>query len=148
METELAVLCFSPVSRGGFGIIPAKLNESVELSAQAAAATRLKHVVCDAYWPNAAVALEYDGRESHGSASQQDRDSRRRNALVIDGVELTVVTSSRFHNVSGFASLADGLARSVGKPKRKRPSGHLAKHMELRRQIRRYHREHFPFQDG
>lgn len=142
METELAALAFTLVSRGGLGIEPAQLNEPVALSPRATAATGLKRVVCDLFWPRARYAIEYDGHDAHRDRRGQARDSRKRDALLIDGIELVTVTSSQFHHVNQCISLLDDTARRIGRPKRKRRPEHLAKHLDLRRQMRAFHREH------
>ncbi|WP_282191253.1 hypothetical protein [Adlercreutzia caecimuris] len=144
METELAILAFAPVSRGGLGLAPARLNESIALSARAVAATGLSRVVCDFLWPEARFAMEYDGHDSHATRQRQAHDSRKRDALLIDGIKLVTVTSSQFHHIGQCASLLDDAARRIGKPKRKRRAEHLPKHMELREQVRRYHRGFLP----
>ena len=144
METELAILAFTATRDGGFGLAPARLNEPVALSARARSNTGLSRVVCDFYWPEAKVALEYDGRAAHRSPHQQDHDSRKRHGLQVDGVDVTTVTSSQFHHIGECERLLTRCARRIGKPKRKRRPEHLAKHMSLRHDVRVYHRKHFP----
>lgn len=140
METELAIIAFTPVRRGGLGIEPAQLNAPVALSRRAAEATGLKRVVCDLLWPDASYAIEYDGYEAHRERHRQAHDSRKRDALSIDGIELITITSAQFHHVDQCARLLDSAARRMGKPKRKRRPEHVVKHLELRRQIRAFHR--------
>ena len=145
METEVSIVAFSSVAQGGLGLVPPKLNEPVMLSARAKEATGLSRVVCDWLWPEARVAVEYDGRDSHASPQQQARDARKRDALRIDGFDLTVITSSQFHHVTQCTALLLGVGRRVGPRKRKLSAEHVPRHLTLRKQVRAHHREHFPF---
>lgn len=145
METEVSIVAFSSVAQGGLGLVPPKLNEPVTLSARAKEATSLSRVVCDWLWPEARVAVEYDGRDSHASPQQQARDARKRDALRIDGFDLTVITSSQFHHVTQCTALLLGVGRRVGPRKRKLSAEHVPRHLTLRKQVRAHHREHFPF---
>lgn len=145
METEVSIVAFSSVAQGGLGLVPPKLNEPVTLSARAKEATGLSRVVCDWLWPEARVAVEYDGRDSHASPQQQARDARKRDALRIDGFDLTVITSSQFHHVTQCTALLLGVGRRVGPRKRKLSAEHVPRHLTLRKQVRAHHREHFPF---
>ncbi len=145
METEVSIVAFSSVAQGGLGLVPPKLNEPVTLSARAKEATGLSRVVCDWLWPEARVAVEYDGRDSHASPQQQARDARKRDALRIDGFDLTVITSSQFHHVTQCTALLLGVGRRVGPRKRKLSAAHAPRHLTLRKQVRAHHREHFPF---
>lgn len=97
-------------------------------------------MVCDFLWPDASYAIEYDGHETHKERHRQAHDSRKRDALSIDSIELITITSAQFHHVDQCTRLLDSAARHMGKPKRKRRSEHIVKHLELRRQIRAFHR--------
>lgn len=145
METEVSIVAFSSVAQGGLGLVPPKLNEPVMLSARAKEATGRSRVVCDWLWPEARVAVEYDGRDSHASPQQQARDARKRDALRIDGFDLTVITSSQFHHVTQCTALLLGVGCRVGPRKRKLSAEHAPRHLTLRKQVRAHHREHFPF---
>lgn len=139
METELAIIAFTAVSRGGLGLTPARLNEPVALSQQAAKATGLHRVVCDFLWADRCCAIEYDGHDAHKERHRQAHDSRKRDALSIDGIDLITITSSQFHHIDQCTALLDSIARRLGKPKRKRRVEHLAAHLDLRRQVRAFH---------
>ena len=82
---------------------------------------------------------------SHASPQQQARDARKRDALRIDGFDLTVITSSQFHHVTQCTALLLGVGRRVGPRKRKLSAEHVPRHLTLRKQVRAHHREHFPF---
>lgn len=141
METELAIAAFTSVRRGGMGVAPGRLNAPIALSQTAHRATGLNRVVADCYWREARFALEYDGREAHSSEHQRIHDSRKRDALTLDGIEVMTITAPQFHNVTQSISLLDTVARRIGKPKRKRSRGHGQRHLALRAQARKFHRE-------
>lgn len=144
METEVSMVAFTSVAKGGLGIAAPKLNEPVELSARARAATGLKRVVCDWLWPAASVAVEYDGIDSHRDPRQQAHDARKRDALRMDGFDLTVITSSQFHHVSQCTPLLLDVGRRAGSRKRPPTGAQLPRHLDLRKQARLHHRAHFP----
>lgn len=141
METELAIAAFTSVRRGGLGVEPARLNEPIELSRSASHATGLDRVVGDCYWRDAHLVIEYDGREAHSSDHQRVRDSRKRDALMMDGIDLVTITAPQLRNVTQSISLLDNAARRIGKPKRARRPEHMKKHLILRAQAQKYHRE-------
>lgn len=144
METELSIVAFSLFSQGGLGLKTPSLNEPVMLSERAKAATGLNRVVCDWLWPAERVVLEYDGQDAHSSPQQQAHDARKRDALRIDGFDLTVVTSSQFHHINQCTELLRGVARSAGqRPPVLRPEN-VPRHMALREEVRKHHRAHFP----
>lgn len=144
METEVAALALTPVKQGGFGLPPARLNHPIALPRKTGALTRTGRVVCDLYWEDNRVALEYDGRESHGTARHQDRDSRKRDALSLSNIDLITLTSAQFHSVTEFSKLMKLVARLLGKQTRKRSAAYLDRHMALRRQLRIFHELHSP----
>ena len=95
--------------------------------------------MCDLYWPKAAFGIEYDGRASHGGSGGQTRDSRRRDALALDGIDLLTVTSDQLSNVTECEVLLDRARVRVGKTPRRRKQGFIEKHMVLRHDIRNFH---------
>lgn len=144
METEVSIIAFSLFSQGGLGLRAPLLNEPVVLSDRARCATGLSRVVCDWLWPGERVVLEYDGHDAHSSPQQQAHDARKRDALRIDGFDLAVITSSQFHHVTQCTELLRGVARSAGqRPPVLKPE-HFPRHMDLREQVRKHHRAHFP----
>lgn len=139
METEVSVLASTSVKWGGFGLPAARLNERVKLSPRAATIARIPLLTLDAFWPDAAVALEYEGREAHGDEKQRIQDSRRRDALSIDGIEMLSLTFPQFATYAEFEAIMDRVRRRLGKKQRPKPATFLERNSELRRQVRRFH---------
>ena len=99
----------------------------------------------DFYWPKAHFGIEYNGRTAHASADQQDRDSRKRDGLMVDGIETATMTNSQFQNVTECTALLDRVSGRAGKKRRKRRAAHADAHRKLRRQVSKFHQQHFPF---
>ncbi|MEC4175375.1 hypothetical protein VIN30_02795 [Adlercreutzia sp. R7] len=144
METELAAVAFTSECYGGLGIAEALINAPVALSERARQITRSSWVVLDFYWPDAHFGIEYNGRDSHASAEQQDRDSRKRDGLMVDGIETITLTNSQFQDTKECTKLLDRTSYRAGKRRRKRSEAHASVHRKLRYQVGKFHRRHFP----
>lgn len=144
METEVAIVALTSRRRGGLGLPGGSLNEPFNLSERGRRIARQKYVVGDLCWWEYNAVLEYDGRAAHSSNEARIRDSRRRDALLAEGVEVVTVTSAQFSNVYEFSEIAASLSKKAGKRFRGWSLGQVETHMELRQQVRKFHREHFP----
>lgn len=144
METELAIVSLTPRRRGGLGLPDARLNEPLILGEKGGRVARRQRVVGDLCWVERSVIVEYNGRESHRGVGAQVRDSRRHDALLAEGIDMTTVTSSQFANVYEFSELMGDVSRKVGKTFRGWAPGQIESHMELRQQVRSFHHRHFP----
>ena len=145
METEVSALLMTPMKWGGLGLPSARANEPVYLSDKASRIARGNRIVCDLLWDEAHVVVEYDGRASHAGNQQQTRDSRRRDAMAADGIEVVTITSSQVSGVFEFFEIADTITRKLGRRPRKRTAEFTERHMELRRELRTYRSEYFPY---
>lgn len=143
-ETEMSALLQTPMKWGGLGLPEARANEPVPLSHRATQIARGKRVVCDLLWENPPIAVEYDGREYHEGDQNQVRDSRRRDAMAADGFHVVTVTSPQLDGATEFFEIADSITRKMGRRPRKRDAAFTVRHMKLRRELRKYHRENFP----
>lgn len=142
METEVAITVLTSRRRGGLGLPSAKLNEPHRLSETGQRIARQKSVVGDICWWDKGVVVEYDGQESHAGRDAQIRDSRRRDALLAEGIDATTVTSSQFANVYEFSTLMSEVSRKVGKAFRGWKQGQIEAHMKLRQDVRSFHRNY------
>lgn len=143
-ETEMGALLQTPMKWGGLGLPEARANEPVSLSPRAAQIACGTRVVCDLLWEDPPIAVEYDGREYHEGSPNQVRDSRRRDAMTADGFHVVTVTSPQLDGTAEFFEIADSIARKMGRKPRKRDADFAVRHRELRRELRKYHRENFP----
>ena len=142
-ETEMAALLLTPARWGGMGLPPALANEPVALSKSATRIGRSQRAVCDLLWPQFHVAVEYDGLASHTQRHQQARDSRRRDALTADGLDVIMVTSSQIDSISEFIEIANAIARKAGRRIPDRPPSFHRRHLQLRHELRVFHHTQF-----
>ncbi len=140
METEVSALLTLPAKWGGYGLPPALLNEPVKLSSQASRIARSTHLVLDAFWDEKKVAVEYDGEEAHGSRMARVRDSRRNDALAVDNISHTSITSPQFHSINEFQEIALHLKEDLGLRHRGFDDAFLERHLALRNQLKKFHR--------
>lgn len=64
METKLAMLLSLPASYGGFGLPKPRLNHPV-ITKDESAYDGKRHYLCDLYWPDSKLAIEYDSDMFH-----------------------------------------------------------------------------------
>lgn len=139
METEVSALISTSVKWGGFGLSGIRLNERVKLSRQAARMAKTSVLTLDAFWPDGRVALEYEGRDAHGKEDQRIRDSRRRDALSADGIELLTLTSPQFSSYAEFETIVERVRLKAGKRHVAKPKDFPVRHGKLRWQLRQFH---------
>ncbi len=106
MESKVALLLSESNARGGFGLAKPELN--LEMSILSINGERQVRA-CDLLWRDKQLAIEYDSSTHHEGHADIDRDARRRNQLVLNG--LTVLTVTR-RQVKEFAYM-EGLAQEV-----------------------------------
>lgn len=140
METEVAALVSAPRLRGGFGVKDVKLNERIELGGAKKLARR-DHVTVDLLLADGRLAIECDGATFHADRYVHVLDARKRNALAARGIQLRSVTWSQFANVHEFQEIIRQPLREAGHPLRRLNARELDRHMELRHQLRRFHRD-------
>lgn len=112
-ETAVALLMHLPKRYGGFGFPRACLNLSVDLG-ECGAILWGKRNAFDLVWEDARVIVEYDGRGSHATTAQRDRDNARRNAAVAKGYVVYVLTDERLCNVEHVHAIAVAAAKALG----------------------------------
>lgn len=133
-ETALVLLLCLPNKYGGFGMPWPEMNLRMNLSPSAAAVWGRSNAF-DLVWREAKVVIEYDGREGHSSFEQAERDSTRRNALVVDGFTVFTITASQLRNVEGLHSIARVVARQVGYRLQFRDKNFWSRHLLLRSRV-------------
>ena len=139
METEMAAVTCMPKSRGGLGRDGAKLNEVVSLAPSAARLARRGDLCCDLLWPDLGIAFEYDGAVHVGDRRQMVRDSRKRDALAAEHIDLWTVTSGQYASVLEYQELVAGAFLAAGKRSRALTAKQLRSHLTLRRELRDFH---------
>ena len=133
-ETALVMLLCLPKRFGGFGLPTPRLNYSIEVGPDASSLWGRKNAF-DLVWEDAKVVIEYDGGDGHTSFEQTERDSMRRNALLIDGYAVYTLTKRQVRNVEGFYSLVKSIAKKLGFRLWIRDNDFWAKHAVLRDRV-------------
>lgn len=115
METALAMMLSLPYSLGGFGIEQPVLNYHIDLSAYLKKVTTGTYYVCDLYWENARLAVEYDSDFAHSGVNKTAKDAMRRSVLTTHGVSVLSVTRPQVMNSQAFYELAHLVGKQTGK---------------------------------
>lgn len=111
MESKLALLLSAPGSRGCFGLPRPTLNK--EILVHDAALGREVIRKPDLLWEGRRIALEYESSEHHEGETNIDRDSRRRNALVHQGLTLYTATAAQVYDQGSMKALVRTIALSL-----------------------------------
>ncbi len=120
-ETALAMLLTLPHRYGGYGLPRPELNAAPSAHRRGHRDSRQTGpFVPDLLWERAGVAVEYNSSGWHSKTSQAARDSRRLNALSMNGMAVYVVTDGLIRSVGDMDALAGEIARKLGVRTRRR----------------------------
>ena len=133
-ETQLAMLLSLPMKYGGYGLPRPQLNYRIQLASKAGIIGK-DTLICDLFWPDARLAVEYDSDEFHAMPLAISRDSQRRLALEVQGITCVNVANMRLANFAAFDETALGIARLLGKRIRRDKRSFIAKNRTLREAI-------------
>ena len=117
METILFMLLTLPHKLGGYGLPAPELNWRIDTvdSAKSKSRTGKNYYVCDLFWPDADIAVEYDSDFYHTGADRLAKDSRKRLALAEQGITVITVTSGQVRNPIEFERIAKLIAENLQK---------------------------------
>ena len=115
-ETHQAMLATLPRRLGGYGLGHPRLNFRVDVKDCARDLTDKRFYVCDMFWPEARLDVEYDSDKFHADAGKIARDAMRRNALAAMDITVITVTNSQMRNAEEFDRVARTIARRLGRP--------------------------------
>lgn len=135
METVLAMLLSLPYGLGGYGLEKPKLNYRVDVPPSMRVLADRGYCLCDACWPDAKLALEYDSELHHTGLDNQSSDARRRSTLIARGFTVITVFPGHITDSGTFNRLARQVAKLTGKRLRYRDPEFTRKHLELREQL-------------
>ncbi len=135
METIVVLLLCLPPRMGGYGLPKPLLNCRVDVRKGARRTSQKGHFVCDALWPAAATALEYDSDLWHTGSSKIADDAARRNALSSLGCTVITLTRMQVLDCDGFDRAARALAIRLGKRLHVGERGWIAARANLRREL-------------
>jgi len=115
METKLAMLITLPYKLGGFGFKMPQLNYRINLPMSAKKYFSKDYYICDIYWPDEKVAVEYDSDKFHTGSERIANDSNKRNALALQGIQVISVTRKQLYRFKELDGAAKTLAKHLGK---------------------------------
>ena len=133
-ETQLTMLLCLPYALGGYGLPRPELNRRVGLRDSRGRLSGA-HCVCDLYWHDCRLDVEYDSTEFHAAPEALAKDARRRTALEAAKVTSINVTNAHMRDSGLFNQLARDVARILDKRLRYRDPQFTRAHLELRRQL-------------
>ena len=129
----MVMLFHLPCGLGGFGIPAPHLNYVIPRPTRHASRIDQRYLVCDAYWPEARLDVEYDSTAYHTGSERIAHDSRRRDALALLGVDVITVTAAQIHDTRAFENVAYLVSRKLGHRIRADATRNwAARHAELR----------------
>lgn len=115
METTLVMLLTLPYKLGGYGFPYPKLNSRITPAKAAKGSANKAFYSCDLFWPDKALAVEYDSDAYHTGPERIASDSKRRNSLTSMGIQVITVTNQQIRNTEEFNKVAKQLATGLEK---------------------------------
>lgn len=114
-ETHIAMLAHLPRALGGMGTKAPLLGQTIE--APDAVMRMLGSRTCtpDLYWPNADIAVEYDGRSWPNRFARADYERRKRNAYRMMGMSLVCIGRDDFADPACIRARFDYVNHRCGK---------------------------------
>lgn len=138
METVIVLLLCLPPRLGGYGLPMPQLNYRVSVGRNGRRASASKYYVCDAFWPDAWLDVEYDSDLAHTGSSRIAHDAKRRNGLASLGVTVITVTRQQTFDCDEMDRIAHAVAKKLGWRLRMRGGEWVKARAELRRQLLRF----------
>lgn len=116
METALTMLLTLPNSLGGYGVAQPQLNYRINIPSSLADTVESHYYVCDLFWKDSSLAIEYDSNLAHAGINKTVRDHMRRSVLTALDISVLSVTWPQVKDKKAF----DQLVRLVAKKTHKR----------------------------
>lgn len=116
-EAALQLMFTVHARSGGFGLPKPELNYTVRIPTPLVKWAGKRSYRCDLYWPQAAVAVEYDS-DLHTGSQQIAKDAKRREVLARLGITTITVTRIQMNNVEELRQIALHVGKLLGTPKR------------------------------
>ncbi len=132
-ETHLTMMLSLPYRHGGYGFPKPALNRTVRLPRSAHSTGGF--LVCDLYWPQWKLDVEYDSNEYHANEERIGKDAHRRARLESIGITSINVSNSQIKSGEKFNQLAHNLAKVTGKRLRYKDPAFTRAHVKLREEL-------------
>ncbi|MBQ6585255.1 MAG: hypothetical protein IJH83_00420, partial [Coriobacteriales bacterium] len=114
METSDAIAMSFPYVLGGLNFPEFELNHRVDLSSEARKLVGSEFLLCDFYFPEHCVAIEYDSDSVHLDPAQHTRDAQRRSALLAMGIQTLTLTRGQNMHMREFDAFMSFVAQTLG----------------------------------
>ena len=135
METKLSMFLTLPYKLGGFGFPKPELNRRIILNKTEKRVSDKSSYICDLFWPEHGLAVEYDSEQFHSGKDKIAEDSKKRNSLAMMGVIVITVTKTQIFNSTEFEKVVGVLSKRLGKRLRYKNPQFADVHNELREQL-------------
>lgn len=135
METVVVLLLCLPPRYGGYGLPMPFLNYRVNVSRNAQNASSNGYYLCDAFWPEARLDVEYDSDLVHTGSSRISHDAKRRNGLTSMGVTVITITRGQVFDCEEMDKVAHAVAQRIGRRLRLDGREWVQRRAELRRRL-------------
>lgn len=128
------MLCL-PRRLGGLALPGAELDVRVDYDAPARRIARREYALCDLYWPNAKLDVEYEGAEYHDGEKNMRADKARANALAHMGVSVISLFDEHIRSDQTMLDAARDIADKLGVRMKAFSEKDVVRRAELRRAI-------------
>ena len=135
METKLAMFLTLPNMLGGYKLGLPELNKRIVLPKTARKYFDKDYYVCDLFWPDKRIAVEYDSDQQHTGSVRIASDSARRNVLDSQGIRVVTVTKQQLYSVPELERAARVIAGHLERRLFSNKRDFYATHHELREQL-------------
>lgn len=135
MEVCLALSLILPTKCGGYQLPPPLLNHSLTLTSIAKYHTRRGSLICDLYWPERRLDVEYDSDQFHLTSKQRGLDSSRADILTRMNVNLVSVTPWQFKRAAEFDSVVKSIRAMLGLHVMKNSKERSGERLQLRARL-------------
>lgn len=135
METKLSILLTLPYKLGGFGLIMPELNSRIIPSKMVRRSANKASYACDLYWPDYALAVEYDSDQYHTGSARIADDAKRKNILASLGITVITITKRQIYSSAELEKAARLLAKNMDRRLLHKKQDFGAPQHELRKQL-------------
>jgi len=135
METKLAIFLILPYKLGGYSLAKPELNKRIIPSKLDKRFSGKTSFECDLFWPEYNLDVEYDSELYHTGKDQVAEDSKRRNSLMMMGIQVITVTKQQLYDNKEFEYAVRSIAKCLKKRIRYKTDAFTAAHNELREQL-------------
>lgn len=113
METVSAMLLGLPRRIGGKGLPGMALNYRIDLDRQGQKLAHRSYLLCDLFWPEAHLDVEYEGREFHSGERNMASDKNRANALKHMGISTLSLFDEHIRDEDALDAVVADIARTL-----------------------------------